>query len=45
MGLKGAWVAQWVKHPTGDFGSGCDLTGHEIKPRVWLRTRGGGGAP
>ena len=23
--LKGAWVAQLVKHPTLDFGSGCDL--------------------
>ena len=23
---RGAWVAQWVKHPTLDFGSGHDLS-------------------
>ena len=29
----GAWVAQWVKCPTLDFGSGHDdLTVHEFKP-------------
>ena len=24
--VRGAWVAQSVKHPTLDFSSGCDLT-------------------
>ena len=28
----GAWVAQSVKQPTLDFGSGHDLTVHEIEP-------------
>ena len=31
---KGAGVAQSVKHPTLDFGSGHDLTVHEIKPCI-----------
>ena len=30
-----AWVALSVKHPTLDFGSGHDLTVHEIKPPHW----------
>ena len=32
----GAWVAQSVKRPMLGFGSGHDLTIHEIKPRVRL---------
>ena len=31
-----AWVAQSVKRPTLDFGSGHDLTVREIQPRVGL---------
>ena len=31
-----AWVAQWVEHPTLDFGSGHDLTVHGIEPQVGL---------
>ena len=31
---RGAWVAQSIKRPTPDFGSGHDLTLHEIGPRV-----------
>ena len=30
------WVAQLVKHPTLDFGSGHDLAVHEIKPCIRL---------
>ena len=30
----GARVAQLVKHPTLDFGSGHDLTVHEFEPHV-----------
>ena len=29
---RGAWVAQSVKHPALDFGSGHDLTVHELEP-------------
>ena len=29
-------MAQWVQHPTLDFGSGHELTVPEIKPRVGL---------
>ena len=29
-------MAQTVKHPTLDFGSGHDLTAHEIKPYIDL---------
>ena len=32
----GTWVAQSVKHPILDFGSGHDLTVHEIKPFIGL---------
>ena len=32
----GAWVAQLVKRPTLDFGSGQDLTVPEIEPCVGL---------
>ena len=32
----GAWEAQLVKCPTPDFGSGHDLTVHEIKPHLRL---------
>ena len=32
----GAWVAQLLKHLTLNFGSGHDLTIHEIKPHVKL---------
>ena len=31
---RGVWVAQLVKHPTFDFGSGHDLTVREIEPRI-----------
>ena len=33
---RSAWVAQSVKHPTLDFGSGHDLTVRESKPCVGL---------
>ena len=32
----GTWVAQSVKRPTLDLGSGHDLTVHGFKPRVRL---------
>ena len=32
----GAWVAQSVKHLTLDFGSGHDLTVHELEPHIGL---------
>ena len=32
----GAWVAQSVKCPTLDFGSGHDLTVHEFQPCIRL---------
>ena len=32
----GAWMAQSVKHPTLDFGSGHDLRVREFKPHVRL---------
>ena len=35
-GYGGAWVAQLVKRPTLDFGSGHDLMAHEIEPHVGL---------
>ena len=28
----GAWVAQWVKHPTLEFGSGHDLRVMRLSP-------------
>ena len=34
--LWGAWVAQSVKYPTLDFGSGDDLTVHEFESHVEL---------
>ena len=33
---EGTWVAQLVKHPTLDLGSGHDLMVHGIKPHVRL---------
>ena len=33
-----AWVAQSVKRPTLDFGSGRDLVAHEFEPRIRLGT-------
>ena len=33
---RGVWVAQLVKHPTLDFGSGHDLMVHGIKPCIRL---------
>ena len=33
-GVGGTWMAQLVKHPTLDFGSGHDLMVHEIEPRM-----------
>ena len=30
--IRSTWVAQSVKHPTLDLGSGHDLTVYEIKP-------------
>ena len=38
LDMRGAWVAQSVKHLTLDFSSGHDLTVHEIEPRVGLCT-------
>ena len=35
---RGTWVAQSVKRPTLDFGSGHDLTVCEFKPRIGLCT-------
>ena len=37
----GAWVAQPVKHPTLDFGSGHDLTVGEFEPCIRSRVRTG----
>ena len=34
--VRGAWVAQMVKHPTLDFSSGHDLTVCEFERRVSL---------
>ena len=31
---RGAWVVQWVKRPTLDFGSGHDLTVCEFELQV-----------
>ena len=31
MSVQGAWVAQSVKHPTFDLGTGQDLTIHEME--------------
>ena len=36
--LWGAWVAQLVKHPTLDFGSGHDLIVHGIESYIGLCT-------
>ena len=36
--VRDAWVAQVVKCPTLDFGSGHNLTVHGIKPQVRLPT-------
>ena len=36
MYIRGAWMAQSVKHLTLDLGSGHDLTVCEFEPRVWL---------
>ena len=38
QGWGGAWVAQLVKCPTLDFGSGHDLRVHEIEPCIGLCT-------
>ena len=38
--LRGAWVAQSVKHVTLDLSSGYDLTVCEFKPRMGLRADG-----
>ena len=37
--LWGTWVAQSVKSPTLDFGSGCDLRVGEMKHRVELHAQ------
>ena len=37
----GTWVAQLVKVLILGFGSGHDLMGHEIKPRIGLHTQQG----
>ena len=34
--IGGAWVAQWVKRPTVNFGSGHDLMVCEMEPHVRL---------
>ena len=36
--FKGTWVAQSVKQPTLDFGSGHDLNGLWMEPQVGLHT-------
>ena len=36
--LRGAWLAQSIKHPTLDFGSGQDLTIRELEPHAGLCT-------
>ena len=36
LSLQGAWVAQSIKYPTLDFGSGHDPTVPEIEPHVGL---------
>ena len=38
--VGGTWVAWLLKRPTRDFGSGHDLMGHGIKPRVRLHSAG-----
>ena len=35
LGGRGAWVAQSIKRPTLDFGSGHDARVCEIEPHVW----------
>ena len=35
---RGAWVAQLVKHPILDFGSGHDLMVHELEPHIEFST-------
>ena len=42
---QGAWVAQSVKRPTLDLGSGRDLTIREVEPRVQLHADSTGPAP
>ena len=37
VGPGGAWVAQSVKHPTLNFGSGYDLMVCETEPRAGLQ--------
>ena len=34
--IRGTWVVQLVKHPALDFGSGHDLSVHEIEPHSGL---------
>ena len=34
-------MAQSVEHLTLDFGSGCDLIGHEIEPHIGVPGRQG----
>ena len=34
--MQGHWVAQSVKHPTLDFGSGHDFTIRGFKPHIGL---------
>ena len=34
--VRGTWVARSVKRPTLDFGSGHDLTLHELEPLIRL---------
>ena len=33
---QGAWLAQFVEHPTLDFGSGHDLVVREFEPHLGL---------
>ena len=37
--LRGAWVAQSVKHPTPDLGSGHDLAVSGFGPRIGIYAR------
>ena len=35
--MRGAWVAQWVKHLALDFSSGHGLTVGGIEPRIRMK--------
>ena len=37
--FRGTWVAQWVEHPTLDFGSGHDLRVMRLSPKLGSTVR------